>query len=214
MSPTPKTRVCLVRHGETDWNAEKRVQGQIDIDLNAAGEVQARAIAEGIRPYEFAAAYSSDLRRANRTARLALAGRDISVSPAPALRERHFGVLQGLTAEEAGIVNPLGHRARIARDPDSDFATGESLIDFAARVLAGMEVLAVRHAGQSVIAFTHGGVLDVMYRAATGMAIEAPRNFTLGNAALNWIEYGGGAWRMIMWGQVGHLTGALDELPG
>jgi hypothetical protein len=78
-----------------DWNAEKRVQGQIDIDLNTAGEAQARALADGLRGHPFAAVYSSDLGRAWHTAQIAVAGREIAVVPAPTLRERHFGVLQG-----------------------------------------------------------------------------------------------------------------------
>jgi probable phosphoglycerate mutase len=190
------TRFCLVRHGETDWNAEKRVQGQIDIGLNATGEAQARALA------------------AWRTAGIAVQARKIAVSPAPTLRERHFGVLQGLTAAEAGMANPAAYRLHRERNPDFDYETGESLNRFADRVLTGLATLAQRHAGESVLAFTHGGVLDVVYRAATGRAIDAPRDFTLGNAALNWLDYSGGRWQLIAWADCRHLRAALDELPG
>ncbi len=208
------TRVCLVRHGETDWNREKRVQGQIDIDLNARGEMQAQALALALREYRFTAAYSSDLARAWRTARIALADLEIAVVPAPTLRERHFGILQGLTAAEASVANPSAHRRHMERNPDYDYETGESLNSFADRVLAGLGALATRHAGSSVVAFTHGGVLDVMYRAATGRRIDAPRDFLLGNAALNWLEYRSGKWHVIAWADSRHLQVALDELPG
>ncbi|MDK9703738.1 MAG: histidine phosphatase family protein [Sulfuritalea sp.] len=214
MISTRITRFCLVRHGETDWNGEKRIQGQIDIDLNAAGEAQARAVGAGLVAHSFAAAYSSDLLRAWRTAQIATRGLGLAVSPAPTLRERHFGVLQGVTAQEASVQRPEAHRHHQARTPDYDYETGESLIDFAARVTTGLEALAARHAGQSVLAFTHGGVLDVVYRAATGRALAAPRDFQLPNAAFNWLEYGATGWRLITWAECDHLRRSLDEVAG
>ncbi len=162
----------------------------------------------------FAAVYSSDLLRAWNTAQIAVAGRQVAVSPAPTLRERHFGVLQGVTSLEARERHPDVHRHHQARTPDYDYETGESLIVFAARVMAGLEAIAERHRGQSVLAFTHGGVLDVVYRAATGRALDAPRDFSLPNAAFNWLELGDGGWRLISWADCAHLQQALDELPG
>ena len=189
MTHAHTTRFCLIRHGETDWNAEKRVQGQIDIDLNAAGEAQARAIAEGLREQVFAAVYSSDLLRAWNTAQIAMAGRQIAVSPAPILRERDFGVLQGLTAAEASLVNPVAHRHHQARTPDYACENGESLLAFSARVMVGLTALAARHRGETVLAFTHGGVLDVVYRAATGRALDVPRDFLLSGVEFRPFEH-------------------------
>jgi probable phosphoglycerate mutase len=214
MPSTPSTRICLVRHGETDWNSERRVQGHIDIDLNATGEAQARALGRSLSGHRFAAAYSSDLRRAWHTARIATAALGLAVSPAPILRERHFGVLQGITAQEASEQEPHAHRHRLARTPDYDFETGESLVEFALRVMAGLEHFVARHAGGEVLAFSHGGVLDVAYRAATGMTLDAPRDFALPNAALNWLEHCNGAWRVISWADSSHLNQSLDELAG
>ena len=212
MTSTPHTRLCLIRHGETDWNSEKRIQGQIDIDLNAVGEAQARAVRPGLSAHSFAAVYSSDLRRAWRTAQIATAGLDLDVSPALALRERHFGVLQGITAREAGLQRPHAHHHHLARTPDYDYETGESLRAFAARVMAGLDLLAARHAGRNVLAFTHGGVLDVAYRAATGRPLEAPRDFPVTNAAFNWLEHSDEGWRLISWADSSHLHRALDEV--
>ena len=208
------TRFCIIRHGETDWNGEKRIQGQIDIDLNRAGQAQAQAVAAGLRGQSFAAVYSSDLLRAWNTAQIAVAGWQIAVSPAPTLRERHFGVLQGVTSAEASERHPEVHRHHQARTPDYDYETGESLIFFAARVTAGLQVMAERHPGQNVLAFTHGGVLDVVYRAATGRALDAPRDFSLPNAAFNWLEYGEAGWQLISWADCRHLNRALDEVTG
>lgn len=206
------TRFCLIRHGETAWNAEKRVQGQIDIDLNAAGEAQARALRPGLAGHSFVAVYSSDLLRASRTARIATAGLGLAVSPAPTLRERHFGVLQGITAHEASLLHPQAHRHHRARTPDYDCESGESLLVFAARIMGELGTLAARHAGQSVLVFTHGGVLDVVYRAAVGRALDAPRDFSLPNAAFNWVEHRDNRWRLISWADCDHLNRALDEM--
>lgn len=212
MTTAQIARFCLVRHGETDWNGEKRIQGQIDIDLNATGEVQARALRPGLAGHGFAAIYSSDLLRAWRTAQIATAGFGIAVSPAPTLRERHFGVLQGTTSPEASLKHPVVHRHHQARTPDHDYETGESLIAFAARVMTGLDALAARHAGGSVLVFTHGGVLDIVYRAATGRALDAPRDFQLPNAACNWLEHGPKGWRLDSWADCRHLNRVLDEV--
>ncbi len=206
------TRFCLIRHGETDWNGEKRIQGHIDIDLNAAGEAQARGLRRGLSEHSFAAAYSSDLLRAWHTALIATADLAIAVSPAPTLRERHFGVLQGITSQEASVQRPDVFHHHRARTPDYDYESGESLIAFQGRVMAGLGALAERHPGQSVLAFTHGGVLDVVHRAATGRALDAPRDFTLPNAAFNWVEHGPDGWRLISWADCAHLNRALDEV--
>jgi len=217
MPPMPTTRLtrfCLIRHGETDWNSEKRIQGQIDIDLNANGRAQARAVAAGLAGQAFAAVYSSDLRRAWHSAQIAAAGLGLAVSPAPTLRERHFGVMQGITSAEARQHLPDVHQHHQARTPDYDFDTGETLIAFAARVLGGLDELAARHAGASVLAFTHGGVLDIVHRAATGRPLDAPRDFTLPNAAFNWVERDGNGWRLISWADCRHLQRALDEVAG
>ncbi len=214
MPSLPRTRICLIRHGETAWNSERRIQGQIDIGLNATGEAQARAIRAELPAHSFAAVYSSDLLRAWRTAQIATAGLGFAVTPEPALRERHFGVLQGCTSHEAALQRPDAHRHHQARTPHYAFESGESLIEFSARVMAGLDRLATRHAGRSVLAFTHGGVLDAVHRAATGRALEAARDFPLPNAALNWLEHRNGAWQVVSWAECGHLQRALDEVAG
>jgi len=206
------TRICLVRHGETSWNSERRIQGQIDIDLNATGEAQARALRSALAEFSFAAAYSSDLMRAWRTAGIATADLGLALTPLPALRERHFGVLQGVAAHEAAGRHPEAYRHHQARSPEYRYETGESLVGFAERALSALEALAQRHPGVDVLVFTHGGVLDAAYRAATGKPLQAPRDFPLGNAAINWIEHQSGAWRLVSWGDSRHLQGVLDEV--
>ena len=117
-------------------------------------------------------------------------------------------------AAEAREQLPHAHRHHQARTPDYDFDSGESLIVFAARVMRGLDALAERHPGQNLLAFTHGGVLDIAYRAAMSRALDAPRDFTLPNAALNWLERDERGWRLISWADCRHLPGVLDEVPG
>ncbi|HPE03465.1 MAG TPA: histidine phosphatase family protein, partial [Thauera sp.] len=100
------------------------------------------------------------------------------------------------------------------RDPMVALAGGgESLGGLAARVHAALEEIAARHAGEAVVVVTHGGVLDIAHRLATGKALEAVRDFAIPNAALNWIEHSAGSWKLLTWADESHLTGALDELP-
>jgi probable phosphoglycerate mutase len=210
--PAMSTRFCLIRHGETDWNAEKRIQGQIDIDLNATGEAQARAVRPGLAGQRFNAIYSSDLARAWRTAEIATAELAIAVSPAPTLRERHYGVFQGLTAPEAKLQQPEAYHHHHLRTPDYAYGNGETLIAFSARIMDTLNHLAEQHRGGVVLAFTHGGVLDIVYRVATGRLLETPRDFAVPNAALNWLDCSAGAWTLRNWGDRRHLERALDEV--
>jgi probable phosphoglycerate mutase len=207
------TRICLVRHGETDWNAEKRIQGQTDIPLNETGRAQALAAAFGLAHFRFSAIHASDLARALQTAGAAAERLGLEVRPTPGLRERHYGIFQGLTADEGALRFPAAHARYAARDPDYDFETGESLRGFAARVAAAVDDLVRHHAGQTVLAVTHGGVLDIVYRRATGRPLETPRDFTIPNAALNWFDFDVHGWHLVKWADRHHLERVLEQAP-
>lgn len=205
------TRLCLVRHGETDWNVEKRIQGHLDLPLNAAGRAQAEAAGRGLAGQRFAAAYSSDLRRAWATAEAAVRGLGVALRAETALRERHYGIFQGLTAAEGAIRHPAAHARYAARDLHYDFETGESMAAFAGRVVAAVETLAARHAGERLLLVSHGGVLDILYRHATGRSLSAPRDFSVPNAAFNWLEIDAAGWRVVAWADRRHLDQTLEE---
>lgn len=208
------TRICLVRHGETAWNAERRLQGHTDIPLNDTGLVQARATAESLVAERFDAAYSSDLTRARQTAAAIAERCGLELAFDASLRERHYGNFQALTYDEARARFPDDYHRFETRDPDFIFpAGGESLRQFAARIHATLEGIARRHPDGTVLIVTHGGVLDVVHRLASGKPLTAPRDFTIPNAALNWIGWDGAAWSLIAWAQQQHLSQALDELP-
>ncbi|HEX8962290.1 MAG TPA: histidine phosphatase family protein [Rhodocyclaceae bacterium] len=210
---TPKTRICIVRHGETDWNAAKRMQGQIDIPLNAAGRAQAAATAAGLADERFDALYSSDLLRTWQTAEPIAQASGLEVRALPGLRERHYGRMQGMTPAEAKVSLPDLHAAYAGRDPHHDLEGGESLTAFAERVATTLAELAAAHSGETILIVAHGGVLDIVYRMATGRDLAGPRDFPIPNAGLNWIEHDGG-WKLLAWGALDHLDAALDEVAG
>ena len=204
------TRFCIVRHGETDWNAARRIQGQTDIPLNATGHRQALAAARGLAKHQFAALYSSDLQRARDTAAAAAQLLQLAVIPAPGLRERHYGSFQGLTKAEAAQQRPDDFVRYHAREVDFSFGHGESLSAFAKRIEATLNELAVRHPGQTLLLVAHGGVLDVIYRKATQRPLHTPRDFPIPNAALNWLSISPAGWAIEHWGEQSHLESALE----
>lgn len=206
------TRLCVIRHGETAWNAEGRVQGQTDVPLSALGEAQARALAAALAGERFAALYASDLARVRQTA--APAARALGLAPRleAALRERHYGKFETLTYAEARERFPSDFARFKAKEPGYDFETGESLARFCARSLEAISAIAARHAGEQALVFTHGGVLEMVRRHALGMGLAAPRDFEIPNAAINWIEVSREGWRVQAWAETGHLDAALDDL--
>jgi len=208
------TRICLVRHGETAWNAERRLQGHTDIPLNDTGLAQAQATAASLASRRFAAAYASDLLRARQTADAITARCNLQPVIDARLRERHYGAFQALTYDEARARFPDDYHHFESRDPEFVFpGGGESLRQFAARIHEALHDIAARHQDSAVLVVTHGGVLDVAHRLATGKPLETPCDFTIPNAALNWIDWDGADWRLIAWAEQAHLDSALDELP-
>ncbi|MBA4742173.1 MAG: histidine phosphatase family protein [Azoarcus sp.] len=207
------TTICLVRHGETAWNAERRIQGHLDVPLNDTGRAQADALAAALATQHFDAVHSSDLTRARTTAEAVARRLALAVYADPALRERDYGDFQGLTYAQAEKRFPEDYARLIARAPDHvPPGGGESLADLAARVRATLTRIAVEHAGGRVLVVTHGGVLDAAHRMATGNTLDAPRDFVVANAALNWIEHRDGTWALLSWDEREHLAATRDEL--
>jgi probable phosphoglycerate mutase len=213
--PTSRpTRICLVRHGETAWNAERRLQGQIDIELNATGVRQAEAAGRWLNDKNISAVYASDLKRAWATGHAI--GRALGLTPlaVPEMRERCYGIFEGLTYDEAKIRYPEAYVAFEQRHVDYAFETGESLCQMFARVTSRLQAIAAGHPGQEVVVVLHGGVLDIINRFVRGTPLDTPRDFLIPNAGLNWIAVQDGRWRIESWAETAHLEpGALDELP-
>ncbi len=207
------TRLVIVRHGETAWNAEHRVQGQLDVPLNDTGRRQAQAVASVLGKERFSVIYSSDLGRARQSAAPTAAALGMEVTLDPELRERHYGDFETLTYAEVKLKYPEEYARFDRREPDFSFGTGESLSDFSARAVKGLASIASRHPDQDVLLFTHGGVLDMVYRDITGLSISAPRDFGIPNCGINRVGAAPGGWQILDWANKRHLEGALEDLP-
>lgn len=202
---TAPTRVLAVRHGETLWNVAGRMQGYLDSPLDASGQAQADALGSRLATEAIDALYVSDLGRTMETAQRIAAHTRHALVPDARLRERHLGIFQGLTGDEASERYPEHWRRFRSRDPEHNLDTGESLRQFSTRVVTAVAALAAAHPGGTILVVTHGGVLDCLRRHATGMALDAHRTYTLLNASLNTFSVAGSAWAMVNWGDVSHL---------
>ena len=207
------TRIIAVRHGETAWNVDTRVQGQLDIGLNERGRWQAQRVGLALADESIQAIYASDLARARDTA-LAIAHRTGQVVQThESLRERDFGVLQGQTHAEIEANWPEQALRWRTREPLWAPEGGESLVDVRDRITRTTSELAARHVGEQIVLVAHGGVMDALYRAATGQELQAPRNWNLGNAAINRLLWTPEGLTLVGWSDTRHLDEAegLDE---
>jgi 2,3-bisphosphoglycerate-dependent phosphoglycerate mutase len=207
------TRIIAIRHGETDWNADGRLQGHLDIPLNSLGRRQAARLAEALRHDGLTAVVSSDLARAWQTAEALAGPLGLPLHADPGLRERGFGIFEGLTRVQLAERWPDAARRWQQREPDFAPVGAETLQQFSARCITTAQALARRHAGGVLALVCHGGVLDSLYRAATGLALDAPRTWMLGNASINRLLHTAGGFTLVGWNDQSHLDGlALDEL--
>ena len=207
------TRIIAIRHGETAWNVDTRIQGQLDVELNTTGLWQARQVARALREEPLAAVYASDLARAYRTAEAIAQSAGLQPIPTPALRERHFGLFQTRTWNEIEQLWPDQAQLWRTRVPDWAPEGGESLITLRERVSRTVNELASRHVGEQIVLVAHGGIMDVLYRLATGQDIQAPRTWSLGNAVINRLLWTPQGITLVGWGDDRHLQDASrDEI--
>jgi probable phosphoglycerate mutase len=214
MSPT---NIILIRHGETAWNAERRLQGHIDIALNDEGMRQAAATAAALAGEQIDLIVSSDLQRAAHTADALAASRAMPVQRDPLLRERCFGGFEGLLYAEIEQRFPREFAAWQARDIDAPMPSGarvaETFRQFYQRAVGAIVHWGATHPGRTLALVAHGGVLECAYRAALGLSLETPRDFPVLNASINRFRLEDGKLGLLSWGEVGHLQPkVLDEL--
>ena len=209
------TRIIAIRHGETAWNVNARIQGHLDIPLSAKGRWQAERLADALRDEPITAIYASDLSRAWETAQYVGHTQGLRVIKEVALRERDFGDFEGKTFAEIEVLLPEQSLRWRKRDPEFYPAGGESLVALRTRVMEVAERLAALHPGEQIALVGHGGVMDVLYRAATRLDIQAPRTWALGNAAINRLLWTPEGFTLIGWADMQHLDDdVLDEAAG
>ena len=199
------TELIFVRHGVTDWNREKRLQGHTDIALNREGRQQAARVAKALQHEAFDAFYSSDLSRALETAQTVASHRAQVVLPQPELRERHYGLFEGVPQHELPQRFPQAYANLKVRDPHADLPGGESLHDFYQRISTYVQLLVQQHPGQRLFIATHGGVLDCIYRLCTATPLSASRAWELPNTGINRVRHDGGEFKLMVWADTQHL---------
>lgn len=200
------TRIIAIRHGETSWNVDARIQGHLDIPLNDIGQWQAQRAGQALAHEPLAAIYSSDLQRALVTAQAVGAATNCAVQPDTGLRERCFGSFEGRTFLD--IEAELPEQALRWRKRDPDFVPadgGESLHMLRGRIQHTVDRLAAQHLGEQIALVAHGGVMDILYRLATRQGLQAPRSWELGNAAINRLLWTPEGLTLVGWGDTRHL---------
>ncbi|MGJ8711763.1 2,3-diphosphoglycerate-dependent phosphoglycerate mutase GpmB [Pantoea agglomerans] len=211
-------QVYLVRHGETVWNAERRIQGQSDSPLTEKGEQQAWQMGERVKHLGITHIIASDLGRTRRTAEIIADACGCSVTLDPRLRELNMGVLEkrpldGLTAEEEQWRATLVNGTEGGRIPE-----GESMTEMATRMHAALNACLDLPAGSRPLLVSHGMALGALVSTILGLPAYAERRLRLRNCSLSRVDYQQSAWLAEGWivetaGDISHLDApALDEL--
>ena len=178
------TEILLVRHGETDWNVERRVQGHTDRPLNATGEEQARTLADELRGERLDAVYASNLSRARETARAIADPLGLTVEELPALREKHFGTWEGMLDTEI--------RERFPDSHNGPWGDAEVMAEVSERVLGALRTIAECHPDGRVLVVSHGGPLRAVLRS-----IDAGGDLPIGNCQVLRLAYEDGVLRSL-----------------
>ena len=205
----PETTLMLIRHGETIWNRDRRFQGHGDSDLTAKGRAQAEALGRRLAAETFDVLISSDSGRAKTTAAIIAGHTGHTVQTDPRLRERHYGVLEGLDITEIKRDHAAVYNQLIREDPDFIIPQGQSHREHHRASIDFLECWRADNPGTTAANVTHGGVLDNIFRHIVGLQFGTPRCVLAGNTSLSVIAYGlfygSPRWIIRSWGDVGHL---------
>ncbi|MDJ0814761.1 MAG: histidine phosphatase family protein [Desulfobacterales bacterium] len=214
MTTQPKTTLLIIRHGETVWNAEQRFQGHEDSPLNETGRRQVAALGKRMKNMKFDGMISSDLGRTRETAAIITNFTGHSVELDSRLRERNYGVLEGLTVDEimqehSDVLDQLKKG-----DPDYLPPEGETHRQHYRRNIAFFEEVLQQRCETTIAVVAHGGVLDSIFRYISGLSLAHPRCFIAANASLTIVSHGifysTPRWVLETWCETGHLDGIAN----
>ena len=206
---TQSTEVLIIRHGQTDWNATKRLQGHSDTPLNEKGIKQALALAETLKEEKLEAIFSSDLQRALRTAEEIAKWHNLPVTVDPAFRERSYGAFEGLSRDEIKTRYPESHAAWYAADPDHVFPPGERMAEsiraFHHRAIEAIQRIARPYVSKKIVLIAHFGIIESAYRVAHDMPLEVRSRVPVLNTSINRFRVRENRIELLEWGDDGHL---------
>jgi len=198
------TELIVIRHGVTHWNLQGRVQGLTDIELHPDGIRQAQALAERLAQTTVHSVYSSDLKRAYQTAQWIAQRHNLPITPHPGLRERSFGIWEGLTVTEIETQYPEEWRRFRGEDPDFIVPQGVCLRQFGVASIVCLEAIAARHVGERVVVVTHGGVIKALLRHTLNLSVTT--GYRQENTAVNVFSFENAQWRLDVCGDTSHLA--------
>jgi probable phosphoglycerate mutase len=199
------TTFILIRHGETEWNREGRIQGHMDSPLTPTGIEQAQACALRLKVEPIDHVIASDLARVKHTTEILATALDAMIEFEPALRERSYGIGEGMTFAELDAIHPEMYSSLRTTDPDFTVEGGESRRQFHDRVTRAMRAIADAHPGKRVLVVTHGGVLGVIYRWIMKLPIATAYKVDIPNVAYNRVVHCSGTWTLEAWADTDHL---------
>ena len=200
------TTFILIRHGETEWNREGRIQGHLDSPLTPTGIAQAEACARRLKAEVVDHVVASDLARVKHTAVILATAFDAPIEYEPAFRERSYGIGEGMTFAELDAIHPEMYSSLRTTDPDFTVEGGESRRQFHDRIARAMRAIAETHPGKRVLVVTHGGVLGVIYRWLMKLPIATAYKVDIPNVAYNRVAHCSGNWTLEVWADTDHLT--------
>lgn len=210
------TTIYLIRHGETDWNTLHRLQGHRDIPLNETGKQQAESLYHFLKEAQikFDAILSSSLKRAYQTAEIAL---DLSLNDIvllESLRERNYGIYEGEFWRDLAKKDANGKERLNLREPTADIPQGENISIFATRILESFKEIAATYPNKKIAVFTHGGVIDIVWRHLNSLDLLGKREMPILNGSINIFSIDKNFhWQTLDWGQASHLaTDSLDDV--
>ena len=199
-----ETEIILIRHGETEWNSQQRMQGHSNSDLSSLGQAQIQALGEWMKNVPFDHIYSSDSLRAKQTAEAItqFSGHELKIDLR--LREKNLGVFEGLTSEEARERHPEVFRLFKTAGSKYVIDEGESTQQLQDRALEIVDEIRIKHPEEHVLLVTHGGFIRVVMKHSLGLSLETPTRFLIRNTGvfrLVWED----KWIVSQMGGVSHL---------
>ena len=203
--------LLIVRHGETEWNAEGRIQGHTDIGLSENGAQQARSLGQRLADRQIDVAYSSDLKRTSETARLALGDRNVVLNQTPRLREYHKGIFEGMTLTEIQTQFPDEYPKYLEKDLSYAPEGGETTRDVSTRMASIFQEIKAKHLDETVLVVSHGGALRAAMVSLLDMPLEGNWSFVFGNCGLTMVDTFADNAVLRLFNDTSHINGTVHH---
>jgi probable phosphoglycerate mutase len=200
-----QTELVIIRHGETEWNIKKLIQGHFDSPLTTKGIEQAHILGKRIAMIRPDHIYSSDLGRAYETTRVITKYYKKPITVEKNLRERNLGIFQGYSWETIKTQFPKEFHEFVKADPDYRIPEGESYSQLIHRVLTVLHQIVSKHSYEKVLIITHGGIISSLFRHILSIPLSAPRRYKLKNTSINRVIVENDEWYIETFGDTSHL---------